>query len=231
METKTSIIKPYTKFNNDIYKMDLNVYEQSLLITLISFYNTSKGYAYPSYKKLKERSRIKHPSTFANAKDSLVEKGLITKIETITGIGNKYYLNKNILLDYNLSTYAEKDKVVSKKSKNKYPKECIEVINYFNSKTGQKYRTNSKEAQSFIIPILEDNFTVQDMKRVIDIKTGEWLNSAYQRYLTFETLFGKKFEKYLNQQQTLTIAAKKPKSKAFDFATISKDKKEEVKQI
>lgn len=47
----------------------------------------------------------------------------------------------------------------------------------------------------------KEGFTLEDMKKVIDLKTTEWLHDSHWRnYLRPDTLFGTKFESYLNQK-------------------------------
>jgi|GEM_PF-1638116 Tfp pilus assembly protein PilE len=84
----------YTVISNDLFDDEnLNIQEQSLLIALISYYNQDKGYAYPSYKQLIKRSKIKKDDTVIKIVKSLTDKGYIKK-ETLKGIGCKYYLLK-----------------------------------------------------------------------------------------------------------------------------------------
>lgn len=73
-----------------------------------------------------------------------------------------------------------------------------QVIDYLNEKTGAKYRY-SESSLKHIRARLNDGFSVDDCKSVIDKKTAEWLHDAKMRtYLRPETLFGGKFEGYLN---------------------------------
>lgn len=83
--------KSFTVVPNVIFGVELSVQEQSLYLALLSFYNKEKGYAYPSYKQLKERSRIKKDETLIKYINSLIQKKLLVK-ETIKGKGNKYYI-------------------------------------------------------------------------------------------------------------------------------------------
>ena len=46
---------------------------------------------------------------------------------------------------------------------------------------------------------LEEKFTEEDFYTVIDKKCNEWLGTEMERYLRPQTLFGTKFESYLNQ--------------------------------
>lgn len=76
-----------------------------------------------------------------------------------------------------------------------------QVVDYLNAKTGKSFKHTSKMTRSKINARLEEGFTLDDFKKVIDIKTSEWLNDAnMQLYLRPETLFGNKFEGYLNQK-------------------------------
>ena len=45
-------------------------------------------------------------------------------------------------------------------------------------------------------------FTVEDCKHVIDVKYADWYGTDYEKYLRPETLFGSKFQNYLNQKLT-----------------------------
>ena len=74
-----------------------------------------------------------------------------------------------------------------------------EIINYLNLCTGQKYRTDSKVTISFIELRMKDGYNVDDFKQVILNKSKAWLNTNMQTYLKPQTLFGNKFEGYLNE--------------------------------
>ncbi|GIN19401.1 conserved phage C-terminal domain-containing protein [Siminovitchia fordii] len=76
-----------------------------------------------------------------------------------------------------------------------------EVIEYLNKQTGSSYRLNTKRTRELIRARWNEGFTLEDMKKVIDLKAAEWLHDPYWRkYLRPETLFGTKFESYLNQK-------------------------------
>ena len=76
-----------------------------------------------------------------------------------------------------------------------------EIIDYFNEKAGMKYMHTSKSTQTAINARLNDRFSVNDFKAVIDIKVKKWLNDPKMRdYLRPETLFAAShFESYLNE--------------------------------
>ena len=73
-----------------------------------------------------------------------------------------------------------------------------EIIFYLNEKAGMNYRAASKKTQSCIHARLAEGFTIEDFKIVIDKKCAEWIGTEYEKYLRPETLFGTKFESYLN---------------------------------
>nr|WP_296168296.1 conserved phage C-terminal domain-containing protein [uncultured Ruminococcus sp.] len=94
---------------------------------------------------------------------------------------------------------------------NKYIVEIKEIIDYLNLKARKNFRSSTAATQSLIKARLNEGFTVEDFKKVIDIKCSEWLGSDYAQYLRPQTLFGTKFESYLNSIDTV-----KPK-KDFDI--------------
>lgn len=75
-----------------------------------------------------------------------------------------------------------------------------EIIDYLNKKTGSNYRYNTKATQDKINARLNEGFKLDDFIAVIDKKCQEWNGTDMQVYLRPETLFGTKFESYLNQK-------------------------------
>ena len=73
-----------------------------------------------------------------------------------------------------------------------------EIIEYLNNKINAKYKSNSKTTRKHINARLSEGFTVDDFKKVIDKKYDEWHGTDMQQYLRPETLFGTKFDSYLN---------------------------------
>lgn len=75
-----------------------------------------------------------------------------------------------------------------------------EILDYLNSKAGTSYRASSKATQRFINARLNENYTVDDFKKVIDIKVSAWKDDPkMSKYLRPQTLFSNKFEGYLNE--------------------------------
>lgn len=75
-----------------------------------------------------------------------------------------------------------------------------EVVDYLNQSTNKKYRSSTKKTKSLIKARFNEGFNLDDFRTVIDKKTREWLDdSNMNQYLRPETLFGTKFESYLNQ--------------------------------
>ena len=79
-----------------------------------------------------------------------------------------------------------------------------DIINYLNNKIGTNYKYTSKKTQTLIHARTEEGFTIEDFKTVIDKKAAEWLGTDMAQYLRPETLFGTKFESYLNQKEKET---------------------------
>lgn len=75
------------------------------------------------------------------------------------------------------------------------------VVDYLNGKTQSAYRTGSKKTKNLIRARWQEGFTLDDFKKVMDLKAEEWLHDPYWRkFLRPETLFGTRFESYLNQK-------------------------------
>ena len=50
---------------------------------------------------------------------------------------------------------------------------------------------------------MKEGFKVSDFYTVIEKKAEEWLNTDYAKHLCPDTLFGTKFEKYVNQKKSV----------------------------
>ena len=74
-----------------------------------------------------------------------------------------------------------------------------QIIEYLNNKLKSKYRSNSKNTIEKINARLNEGYNLDDFIVVIDKKYDEWKGTEFEQYLCPETLFGTKFEKYLNQ--------------------------------
>ena len=99
------------------------------------------------------------------------------------------------------------------------------IIDYLNRKTNSHYRPTSKATKRLIKARYNEGFTDADFKTVIDKKCTEWLQDANMaQYLRPETLFGTKFEAYLNQPDTGPIPQRnfgnKPVRKVTDWGQV-----------
>lgn len=72
------------------------------------------------------------------------------------------------------------------------------IISHLNEKAGTKYKPTTEKTKKAIHARLADGFTLDDFKTVIDKKCTEWIGTEFEKFLRPETLFGNKFEGYLN---------------------------------
>ena len=75
------------------------------------------------------------------------------------------------------------------------------IISFLNSTTGSKYKASTDKTRRLIAARLAEGFTLEDFKTVISKKAKEWQGTDMAQYLRPETLFGTKFEGYLNQPE------------------------------
>lgn len=75
------------------------------------------------------------------------------------------------------------------------------VVSYLNQQAGTRYKATSEKTQRLIKARLNEGFSLDDFMSVIDNMCAEWIGDAkMQAYLRPETLFGTKFESYLNRK-------------------------------
>lgn len=78
------------------------------------------------------------------------------------------------------------------------------IIDYLNQKTGKNFKHTTNKTQIVIKARWNEGFEEDDFRRVIDNKVSEWKGTDMEKYLRPETLFGTKFEGYLNQTPKLS---------------------------
>ena len=83
-----------------------------------------------------------------------------------------------------------------------------EVIAYLNDRTGSRFRPNSDGAIKHIGARLDEGRTLEDFRLVIDSKVIDWIgNPPWDTYLRPRTLFGTKFDGYLEAARKRRAAA------------------------
>ncbi|MDR7079861.1 putative phage protein (TIGR02220 family) [Neobacillus niacini] len=76
----------------------------------------------------------------------------------------------------------------------------VEIIQYLNDKAHKSFKLGSKRTRELIQA--NKGFSMGDFKKVIDFKVADWGGDVdWNKYLRPETLFGTKFESYLNQNE------------------------------
>jgi len=122
--------------------------------------------------------------------------------------GNRAHYSVIIILEkyklYNkgLSTTLQgrKDKdMVKDKVKDKEKDKIILIIEYLNNATGKNYKHTTKSTIKIINTRLKEGFVLEDFYKVIDNKNKDKY-FIENDYMKTETLFGNKFESYLNEK-------------------------------
>lgn len=83
------------------------------------------------------------------------------------------------------------------------------IVGYLNQKANTNYKASTNNTQKHINARIKDGFTMDDFIKVIDNKVKEWKGTTFEKYLRPDTLFGTKFESYLNGKQINPNASKK----------------------
>lgn len=78
-----------------------------------------------------------------------------------------------------------------------------EIVEYLNEKTGKHFTKSAAATKSKINARWHEGRRLTDFKTVIDVKSAEWNGTDAAKWLRPETLFGTKFEAYLNEQPTV----------------------------
>lgn len=106
-----------------------------------------------------------------------------------------------IVRDRDIDRVRERDKDRNKDRDKERDKDTENIISFLNSTTGSKYKASTDKTRRLIAARLAEGFALEDFKTVITKKAKEWQGTDMAQYLRPETLFGTKFEGYLNQPE------------------------------
>ena len=146
--------------------------------------------------------------TAIKALQELVEQGfLIKRTEIINGVTfNRYRADLEILQGVKKFNWGSKEilqggskEILPNKNniKNNSLNNSIIILDYLNEKAGTHYKPVENQLK-FINARLKD-YTIEDLKKVIDKKVKEWKGTDLQVYLRPKTLFNAtNFESYIN---------------------------------
>ncbi|KLU74228.1 conserved phage C-terminal domain-containing protein [Clostridium botulinum] len=212
----TNEVKNNRKTKNIITR-NIKSYEKLVYIYLSRCAN-NKRIAFPSYSTIARKCSISKSSAI-NAIEVLRENKMLIK-KTREKSSNIYMIRRPsksdaIVYPVNTTSLPSKQEVVysvnntslsSKHKKEQCKKNNIEkeiyinIVEYLNKKANTNYRATTKKTKDLINARLTEGFEEKDFYTVIDKKTTEWLGTDMEKYLRPETLFGNKFESYLNQK-------------------------------
>ena len=209
-----------------IDQKDMNIYEREILILLYRYsnFNTNiAGYTVGQLvassdkvlglttqkvrtilKNLEKKGYIEFLTSGSKGKESTLKITIKQQLfnNNVTNISEQLQQvegGKQQQSNNNVTTLSKK----KEKDNNIYSL----VIDYLNKKANTNYRPTTKNTQSFINARVSEGYTVEDFKKVIDSKSKEWLNTGFEKYLRPATLFGSKFENYLNEANKKTPIA------------------------
>ena len=163
----------------------------------------SEGSSAERVRRFRENQRKSLP----NPDDALHCNAPVTDLKRTCNVDID--IDKEIEKERELEEERDKEKRKEKEKKNDEPKGSVtngyiqpvtEIVDYMNQKLGTHYKPKSQGTQKHIVARLKEGFTFEDFKTVIDKKSDQWLNSEMAKYLRPETLFGTKFEGYLNER-------------------------------
>lgn len=154
--------------------------------------------------KREQRKQAPNVARLENVQNSWTFSNLcpteIEKENRVNSKSNNLYLD-NILsgnLDFTFPTWLEEN--ARKDLEKTKHKELWIPIAYLNQVANKRYKFVDK-TKRLLLARFKEGYTLEDFKQVIDIKTAEWKDSPeFSKYLRPETLFGSKFDGYLNQK-------------------------------
>ena len=152
---------------------------------------TINGVKYCSYRVKNSTDEAQEVVQKFHGGSAKIAQGVVQKLHG----GSAKIAPNNIL--YNIVDNIVDNNIVE--NAEKYDMKVItEIVDYLNEKAHKNYRSNNKTTIRHINARLKEGRTLSDFKQVIDNRCATWLGTDMEQYLRPSTLFGSKFEDYLN---------------------------------
>ena len=161
--------------------------------------------------------------TIIKIKKELKDAQLLNEVRQGVNMPNRIYINAfngsavssfAVLKNFKLGTEEtlvqelkniEGIKTDNIKTDNNIMSICQEVITYLNQVTKKNYNKNTASHHKYIKARLNEGYKLEDFKHVINVMTATWAGTDYERYLQPQTLFGNKFDSYLNRSMPKNV--------------------------
>lgn len=156
--------------------------------------------------------------TIIKVKKELREVGLLEEVRQGNNLPNRIYISQvdgaveNTVFELEKvqhgaveNTVLELEKVQTNKidindtDNNNIKSICQEVITYLNQVTKKNFNKNTASHHKYIKARLKEGYELKDFKHVVNVMAATWTGTDYERYLQPQTLFGNKFDSYLNR--------------------------------
>ena len=160
-------------------------------------YIRSDRYKETVYKEEKAQLSLKENNAYSF--------GIPSVTQPVYQLDTQDRLVKDSLVKENINSAKEKNTeeilLSEEESKGKSKAETYKhIVSFLNEKAGTNYKYTSKATQDSINARLNEGFTIEDFETVITKKCSGWIGTEWQKFLRPSTLFGTKFESYLNEK-------------------------------
>ena len=230
-------------FGRDRWAKELEIPEQRMRTLMKKFvdtdmielrYNYPKGSVYiiKNYQKFNQRTNqqlTSRPQKINQQTNQQTNQQEPLEPQGIEGVANQQtnqLTNQQLTSRQSETNHKRINKELNKEKKEKELKHTVayaDIVDYLNMRASTSYKSSTKKTHDLIKARYNEGFTLEDFKTVIDKKCVEWVGSNMGMYLRPETLFGNKFESYLNQSSTSlskpsgNYSAKTKKEDQFDI--------------
>lgn len=180
--------KTYTEWNEELLLSEYQVRRSAKILK-------EKGFIDTKLKKANGSPTLHYKVNMDKLSESILNK---LKNRNQTNLSND---NEVSLVSLTVDDTVDEQTVDSNKSRNSTRVPYKEIIDYLNEKTGRNYKHKAKVNQRVIKARMNEGYTLEDFKTVIDKKYDEWNNDTkMKKFLRPETLFSTNFDRYLNEE-------------------------------
>ncbi|MCK9532629.1 MAG: conserved phage C-terminal domain-containing protein [Gammaproteobacteria bacterium] len=102
-----------------------------------------------------------------------------------------------VMISHDKVMQEEKRREETREEEKRY---IVEIVSYLNEKSNKNFKSNATNSKKHIQARLNEGYSVDDFKTVIDKKIKQWSkDTKMSAFIRPETLFGTKFDSYLNE--------------------------------